>query len=206
MADETNEPDPDLTGDDAAGEAGGDATGPEGQAPDPDAQAPDPPADAGGDAGQIDEETAKILADLEAQLSSGDGDDAPEPSVAEVQAAVDDVQATVDEVAGTGDLSAMSLPDLDDDASDGAAGSSKIALLNDVALDVQIELGRSSMFVEDVLRLTPESVIELDKAAGDPVDIYVNERHVARGEVLVLNENFCVRISEIIQHDEDDDE
>ena len=49
------------------------------------------------------------------------------------------------------------------------------------------------------LRLNENSVIELDKAAGDPVDIFVNDRHVARGEVLVLNENFCVRISEIIQ-------
>jgi flagellar motor switch protein FliN/FliY len=54
------------------------------------------------------------------------------------------------------------------------------------------------MLVDDVLRLSPESVVELDKAAGDPVDIYVNGRHVARGEVLVLNENFCVRVSEII--------
>jgi flagellar motor switch protein FliN/FliY len=55
------------------------------------------------------------------------------------------------------------------------------------------------MCVEDVLRLGRNSVIELDKAAGDPVDIYVNDQHVARGEVLVVNENFCVRISEIIR-------
>jgi flagellar motor switch protein FliN/FliY len=55
------------------------------------------------------------------------------------------------------------------------------------------------MFVEDVLRLNEDSVIELDKLAGDPVDIYVNDRHVARGEVLVVNDNFCVRVSEIIQ-------
>ena len=76
--------------------------------------------------------------------------------------------------------------------------SSEIGLLGDVDLDVRIELGRTRMLVEDVLKLTPESVVELDKAAGDPVDIYVNGRHVARGEVLVLNENFCVRVSEII--------
>lgn len=55
------------------------------------------------------------------------------------------------------------------------------------------------MLVEDVLRLSPDSVVELDKAAGDPVDIYVNGRHIARGEVLVLNEAFCVRVSEIIE-------
>lgn len=75
-----------------------------------------------------------------------------------------------------------------------------LGLLDDIDLNVKVELGRTLMYVEDVLRLNENSVIELDKAAGDPVDIYVNDRHVARGEVLVLNENFCVRISEII-HD-----
>ena len=54
------------------------------------------------------------------------------------------------------------------------------------------------MLVGDVLRLTAGSVVELDKLAGDPVDVYVNERLVARGEVLVVNDNFCVRINEII--------
>jgi flagellar motor switch protein FliN/FliY len=50
-----------------------------------------------------------------------------------------------------------------------------------------------------VLKLNADSVVELDKAAGDPVDIYVNGRRIARGEVLVLNENFCVRVSEILE-------
>jgi flagellar motor switch protein FliN/FliY len=54
------------------------------------------------------------------------------------------------------------------------------------------------MFVEDVLRLGDGAVVELDKLAGDPVDVFVNDRKVARGEVLVLNDNFCVRISEIL--------
>ena len=57
---------------------------------------------------------------------------------------------------------------------------------------------RTRMLVEDVLRLNEGSVVELDKLAGDPVDVFVNERHVARGEVLVVNDNFCIRISEII--------
>lgn len=73
-----------------------------------------------------------------------------------------------------------------------------IDMLSDVNLDVKIELGRTRMFVEDVLRLGEGSVVELDKLAGDPVDVFVNERLVARGEVLVLNENFCVRIHEIV--------
>lgn len=73
-----------------------------------------------------------------------------------------------------------------------------IDLLADVNLHVKIELGRTRMLVEDVLRLGEGSVVELDKLAGDPVDVYVNDRRVARGEVLVLNDNFCVRINEIL--------
>lgn len=72
-----------------------------------------------------------------------------------------------------------------------------IELLDDVDLEVKIELGRTEMYIEDVLRLTAGSVVELDKLAGDPVDVYVNQRLVARGEVLVLNDAFCVRINSI---------
>src|SRR5256714_14859269 len=75
---------------------------------------------------------------------------------------------------------------------------SSIDLLRDVDLNVKIELGRSRMLVEDVLKLAEGSVVELDKLAGDPVDVFVNDRLVARGEVLVLNDNFCVRVNEIV--------
>lgn len=98
--------------------------------------------------------------------------------------------------AGSVGAAPVDLPDFGDGTDSGLP--SGINMLGDVDLDVRIELGRTRMLVDDVLRLSPESVVELDKAAGDPVDIYVNGRHVARGEVLVLNENFCVRVSEII--------
>lgn len=81
-------------------------------------------------------------------------------------------------------------------ARSGASGP--IELLKDVDLNVKIELGRTRMLIEDVLRLGEGSVVELDKLAGDPVDVFVNDQLVARGEVLVLNDNFCVRINEII--------
>jgi flagellar motor switch protein FliN/FliY len=71
-------------------------------------------------------------------------------------------------------------------------------LLRDVDLDLKIELGRTHMYLEDVLKLRKGSVVPLDKLAGDPVDIYVNGRLIARGEVLVLNDNFCVRVAELI--------
>ncbi len=75
-------------------------------------------------------------------------------------------------------------------------------LLSDVNLNVKIELGRTRMLVEDVLKLNEGAVVELDKLAGDPVDVFVNDRPIARGEILVLNDNFCVRINEIIPLDE----
>ena len=73
-----------------------------------------------------------------------------------------------------------------------------IDLLGDVDLEVTAQLGRAEMLVEDVLKLSGGSVVELDKLAGDPVDVLVNGRLVARGEVLVLNDNFCIRVSEIV--------
>jgi len=84
--------------------------------------------------------------------------------------------------------------------------TSGLDLLHDVDLHVRIELGRTHMLVEDVLRLAEGSVVELDKLAGDPVDVFVNDRLVARGEVLVLNDNFCVRISEIVGEVASDDD
>ncbi|QKK10172.1 MAG: flagellar motor switch protein FliN [Planctomycetota bacterium] len=81
----------------------------------------------------------------------------------------------------------------------GARGvPAELDLLSDVNLNVKIELGRTRLLIDDVLRLGDGAVVELDKLAGDPVDIYVNDRHIARGEVLVLNDNFCVRINEIL--------
>ena len=70
--------------------------------------------------------------------------------------------------------------------------------LSDVDLNVKVELGRTQLTVDEILRLTNGYVVELDKLAGDPVDILVNEQLIARGEVLVVNDSFCVRVNEII--------
>jgi flagellar motor switch protein FliN/FliY len=76
--------------------------------------------------------------------------------------------------------------------------SANLDLIRDVELDLRIELGRTQMYLEDVLKLRRGSVVTLDKMAGDPVDIFVNGRLVAKGEVLVLNDNFCVRVAELV--------
>ena len=100
------------------------------------------------------------------------------------------------------DTSSFELPNFQQAMQD--AQVSSIDLLRDVELNVKIELGRSRMLVEDVLKLGEGSVVELDKLAGDPVDVFVNDRLVARGEVLVLNDNFCVRVNEIVAGAKDD--
>jgi flagellar motor switch protein FliN len=93
------------------------------------------------------------------------------------------------------------MPDLG--GAQGAAGEEPgndraFELLMDVNLNVRIELGRSRMLVEDILKLKSGSVVSLDKLAGDPVDILVNERLVARGDIMVINDVFCVRVTEIL--------
>lgn len=81
-----------------------------------------------------------------------------------------------------------------------AAEPASVDMLYDVELDVKIELGRTYLPVEDILRLREGSVVQLDKDAGAPVDILVNGRLVAEGEVLVLNDFFCVRVTNILSN------
>lgn len=77
-----------------------------------------------------------------------------------------------------------------------------IELLMDIPLEISVELGRVKMLVRDVVDLATGSIVEIDKSAGEPVDVMVNGRIVARGEVVVIEDNFGVRITEILNpHD-----
>jgi flagellar motor switch protein FliN/FliY len=73
-----------------------------------------------------------------------------------------------------------------------------VELLHGVAMEVTVELGRTRLSVRDLLALTPGDVVELDRAAGSPADLLVNGRLIARGEVVVLDENFALRVTEIV--------
>jgi flagellar motor switch protein FliN/FliY len=99
-----------------------------------------------------------------------------------------------------GDVAPFEMESFDDVEQDDS-GLSPLNSLQDVELDVRIELGRAELLIEEVLKLKQGSVVPLDKLAGDPVDILVNGRLIARGEVLVLNDNFCVRVAEILPPD-----
>jgi flagellar motor switch protein FliN/FliY len=119
-----------------------------------------------------------------------------QPVEAMAEEALRSAKEAISSIESAGAPTPLPLPDFTGAGGVGAARA--IDLLGDVNLHVRIELGRTRMLVEEVLQLGEGAVVELDKLAGDPVDVYVNDRHVARGEVLVLNDNFCVRINEII--------
>jgi flagellar motor switch protein FliN/FliY len=131
------------------------------------------------------------------------------PSGAKEQLNTDDIEALLNEAsqslsAATGDdaskqrdvarpfaLGDLSPSDLEQNAHD-------VDLLDEVEMDLRVELGRTKMRLEEVLRLRKGSVVALEKLAGDPVDIFANGRLIARGEVLVMNDNFCVRVTELV--------
>jgi flagellar motor switch protein FliN/FliY len=76
--------------------------------------------------------------------------------------------------------------------------ASKLDLILDIPLRVSVELGRTKMLVNDLLQLGQGSVIELNKLAGDPLEVLVNDKLIARGEVVVVNEKFGIRLTDII--------
>ena len=80
--------------------------------------------------------------------------------------------------------------------------TSNLNLLLDIPLKVTVELGRTKRSVKEILEMSSGSIIELDKLAGEPVDILVNNRHIAKGEVVVIDENFGVRITDILSQTE----
>ncbi len=80
-----------------------------------------------------------------------------------------------------------------------ALQSENIDLIMDVPLDVTVELGRTSKSIQEILDFVPGTIIELNKIAGEPIDVLVNGKYVAKGEVVVIEENFGIRITEIIK-------
>ncbi|MEW6433322.1 MAG: flagellar motor switch protein FliN [Myxococcota bacterium] len=85
---------------------------------------------------------------------------------------------------------------------DDAAPTQRFELLLDVPLEVMVQLGRTRMTIQELLALGPGSVVELDKVAGEPLDIIINDRLVARGEAVVVNDKFGVRITDIVSRAE----
>ncbi len=77
-----------------------------------------------------------------------------------------------------------------------------IELLLDIPLQVAVEVGRSKILVRDLLQLQEGSLVELDKLAGEPLDLYVNSRLIARGEAVVINDKFGLRLTDVVSPSE----
>ena len=80
----------------------------------------------------------------------------------------------------------------------GAGEQGNIGLIMDVFMEMTVELGRTKRSIKDILGMGEGTIIELDKLAGEPVDILVNHKQIAKGEVVVIDENFGVRVTEIL--------
>ncbi len=126
------------------------------------------------DGGQSDVDS--LLADLEGGGDDGDGDGSDDESHEEIVAKAA-AKAAVSDV-----------------------GGANIKMILDVPLNVSVELGRTRMLVNDLLQLGQGSVIELDKMAGEPMEILVNDKLVALGEVVVINERFGVRLTDVVSN------
>jgi len=145
----------------------------------------------------VDQNDSEDEAKAEQESTPDDAPKAEDQAEQAIDAAQQAAEKLAEQNADSTDTSPVDLPKFQSEQVPNAMRG--IDLLSQVDLNVRIELGRTRMLIEDVLRLNDGSVVELNKLAGDPVDIYVNERHVATGEVLILNETFCVRVSEIFK-------
>ena len=81
---------------------------------------------------------------------------------------------------------------------DGSAGTENLKVLENIDVNLTVEVGRTEITIRDLLRLNEGSVVELDRLAGDPLDIMVNNTKIAKGEVVMVGERFGVRFGEIV--------
>ena len=119
----------------------------------------------------------------------------------EDEAAKEDFEA-LEDVDATGGVDATGEADKNEEVTEEDAASSgenkSLDLILDIPLTVTVELGRNKMLINDLLQLGQGSVIELKKLVGEPLEVLVNQKLVARGEVVVVNEKFGVRLTDIV--------
>ncbi|MCC7142731.1 MAG: flagellar motor switch protein FliN [Candidatus Eisenbacteria bacterium] len=126
-------------------------------------------------------------------LSGGDEDD---PVAAEWAAMLAEQQAKAGAASPASSVQPLQFPQMQGIEATKTNGS--IELLMDVKLPISVELGRAQMEIKEIMEFAPGTVVELDKMAGDMVDILVNGRLVAQGEVVVVDEHFGVRVTHLI--------
>lgn len=124
---------------------------------------------------------------LVVEAAKQDNTEKAKPGGADVQAA-----------AAGQDISLYSFSDLKEDSRENAPALSNLNIIMDVPMEVVIQIGKTKKQIKEIIEFTQGSIIELEKQAGDPVDIIVNGELIARGDVIVIDDNFGVRITEIV--------
>jgi flagellar motor switch protein FliN/FliY len=163
-------------------------------------------AQAGGDAASLSASDAEILlastaASRAASAKTASYEGVSPDDIELLLNKAEEALASIDSEKGTSQPLPVGMRSFEFEKFRGTSANSETAtleLMRDVQLDMTVELGRTHMHLEDVLQLRKGAVVQLDKLAGDPADIFVNGRLIARGEVLVLNDNFCIRVAELI--------
>jgi flagellar motor switch protein FliN/FliY len=102
----------------------------------------------------------------------------------------------------SGDVAPMPTPNADPSPAPMPRAIDSLGFVMDVPVELTVELGRKNVRIADVLRLGPGSVLELTKANGEPLDIFVNNRLVARGEAVVVGERYGIRLTEVLVLDD----
>jgi flagellar motor switch protein FliN/FliY len=134
----------------------------------------------------------------DSKTAAGEGDNV---STDEIEKRLDEAAESLEQAAGEAATPQATAKPFDLGNLSPSADSNErrsIDLVGEVEMDLRIELGRTQMRLDEVLELRSGSVVALDKLAGDPVDVFVNGRLIARGEVLVMNDNFCIRVTELL--------
>ncbi|MBK9131088.1 MAG: flagellar motor switch protein FliN [Gammaproteobacteria bacterium] len=118
---------------------------------------------------------------------------------------MNDATKTMSDAAGAGaamaqgeDYARASFQNLQDDSSGSTMGDKSLDMILDIPVTVAVEIGRTKISISNLLKLNQGSVVELDRLAGEPMDVTVNGTLVAHGEVVVVNEKFGIRLTDII--------
>ena len=116
-------------------------------------------------------------------------------ALAEQQAAAQAAQA---DAGAAEDYEKADFQDLQDEGGEGELGESSLEMILDIPVTVAVEIGRTKITISNLLKLNQGSVVELDRLAGEPMDVLVNGTLIAHGEVVVVNEKFGIRLTDII--------
>jgi flagellar motor switch protein FliN/FliY len=135
----------------------------------------------------LDDWEAAMAEQAEAEAGGGAGD---EPQ--------DDIDAIMNEQAASGNAKPAQFDELKEDAPITVAEKKKLDTILDIPVTISMEVGRSVISIRNLLQLNQGSVVELDRVAGEPLDVLVNGTLIAHGEVVVINDKFGIRLTDVI--------